>query len=61
MTELNDCPYVRLGVTYRFGQMKNSVKKARRSINNDDLKSGNSGTSAGSGAVGGGMGSGSGM
>lgn len=57
----NPCQYVRLGVTYRFGQMKNSVKKARRSINNDDLKSGNSGTSAGSGAVGGGMGSGSGM
>ena len=57
----NPCQYVRLGVTYRFGQMKNSVKKARRSINNDDLKSGNSGTGAGSGAVGGGMGSGSGM
>lgn len=57
----NPCQYVRLGVTYRFGQMKNSVKKARRSINNDDLKSGNSGTGAGSGAVGGGMGSGTGM
>lgn len=57
----NPCQYVRLGVTYRFGQMKNSVKKARRSINNDDLKSGNSGAGAGSGAVGGGMGSGTGM
>lgn len=57
----NPCQYVRLGVTYRFGQMKNSVKKARRSINNDDLKSGNSGTGAGSGAVGGSMGSGTGM
>ena len=57
----NPCQYVRLGVTYRFGQMKNSVKKARRSINNDDLKSGNSGTGTGSGAVGGGMGSGTGM
>ena len=33
------CQYVRLGVTYRFGQMKESVKKARRSITNDDVKS----------------------
>ena len=41
---------MRLGITYSFGQMKNSVKKARRSINNDDLKSGGSG--AGSGAAG---------
>ena len=47
----NPCQYVRLGITYSFGQMKNSVKKARRSINNDDLKSGGSGT--GSGAAGG--------
>lgn len=57
----NPCQYVRLGITYSFGQMKNSVKKARRSINNDDLKSGGSG--AGSGTTGGmgGSGSGSGM
>ena len=39
----NPCQYVRLGVTYRFGQMKESVKKARRSITNDDVKSESSG------------------
>lgn len=47
----NPCQYVRLGVTYRFGQMKESVKKARRSITNDDVKSESSG---GSGGMGGG-------
>ena len=45
------CQYVRLGVTYRFGQMKESVKKARRSITNDDVKSESSG---GAGGMGGG-------
>lgn len=41
------CQYVRLGVTYRFGQMKESVKKARRSITNDDVKSESSGGAGG--------------
>lgn len=43
------CQYVRLGVTYRFGQMKESVKKARRSITNDDVKSESSGGASGMG------------
>ncbi len=45
---------VRLGITYRFGQMKQSVKKARRSINNDDVQnnSGNSGGGSGMGTGG---------
>lgn len=54
----NPCQYIRLGVTYSFGQMKDSVKKARRSINNDDLKSSSSGTGGGSTS---GMGGGGGM
>ncbi len=55
----NPCQYVRLGITYSFGQMKNSVKKARRSINNDDLKSGSSGVGSGAaGGMSGGSGSG---
>ena len=56
----NPCQYVRLGITYSFGQMKNSVKKAHRSINNDDLKSGGSGSGSGAAGGMGGMG-GSGM
>ncbi len=55
----NPCQFVRLGVTYRFGQMKDAVKKARRSINNDDLKS--SGSGSGTGSAPGGMGSGGGL
>ena len=54
----NPCQYIRLGITYSFGQMKDSVKKARRSINNDDLKSSSSGTGGGSTS---GMGGGGGM
>ncbi len=56
--QYNPSRVVRLGITYRFGQMKGSVKKARRSINNDDdVKSGNSGMGGGSGSSnsGGGM------
>ena len=55
----NPCQFVRLGVTYRFGQMKDAVKKARRSINNDDLKS--SGSGSGTGSAPGGMGGGGGL
>jgi hypothetical protein len=31
---------VRLSISYRFGQMKDQIKKAKRSINNEDVKSG---------------------
>jgi len=34
--------YARLSLTYNFGKMNLEVKKARRSINNDDVKSGGS-------------------
>lgn len=33
---------VRINMTYNFGKMDLQVKKARRGINNDDLKSGSS-------------------
>ena len=33
---------LRLNLSYRFGQMKGEIKKARRGIKNDDLKSGSS-------------------
>ncbi len=46
---------VTLGITYRFGQMKNSVKKARRSINNDDVQGGSGNNTGGSNMGGGGM------
>lgn len=42
---------VRLGITYNFGKTQVAVKKARRGIQNDDLKSGESGGS-GSGSGG---------
>jgi hypothetical protein len=40
---------VRLSVTYNFGKMNTEVKKARRGIQNDDVKSGggNQATSGG--------------
>jgi len=34
--------YYGLNVSYRFGEMKEQVKKAKRTINNDDLKAGES-------------------
>lgn len=39
--------YVRFGLTYNFGSMNASVKKARRSIQNDDVKSGGSSSGGG--------------
>ena len=34
-----------LNISYRIGELKASVKKAERSISNDDVKGGNSGSS----------------
>ena len=34
-------------ISYRFGQLKASVKKTRRSIINDDVKSGGESTGGG--------------
>jgi len=39
---------LRFNVTWRFGQMKSQIQKAKRTIRNDDLKSGESGNSGGS-------------
>lgn len=44
--------YYGVNISWRFGELKAQVKKAARSINNDDLKSGGSG----SGSTGGGQG-----
>lgn len=46
----------RLSLTYRFGDLKSSIKKVQRSISNDDVKSGEDNNQ---GATGGGQGSGS--
>lgn len=50
----NKYPQMRFGfsVSYRIGELKASVKKAARTITNDDVKSGGSSTGAGSGAGG---------
>lgn len=47
-------PNVRLSVSYTFGEMKEQIKKVKRTIKNDDLKSGGDNT-------GGGMGTGTGI
>ncbi|MDP4210114.1 MAG: TonB-dependent receptor [Bacteroidota bacterium] len=41
---------VRFSVTYNFGKMNLNVKKARRGIQNDDVKSGGGGSSQGEGS-----------
>jgi hypothetical protein len=43
--------YVRFNLSYRFGQMKGEIKKAKRRIKNEDVK--NEGDSSGSGGKGG--------
>ena len=40
---------LRLNLSYRFGQMKGEIKKAKRGIKNDDLKSGGSSSGGGEG------------
>lgn len=37
----------RLSVSYRFGDMKSAIKKVKRGISNDDMKSGGNGSSQG--------------
>ncbi|HHT23420.1 MAG TPA: TonB-dependent receptor [Bacteroidales bacterium] len=51
-------PNLRLSVTYTFGEMKEQIKRAKRTIKNDDLKSSgdNTGTMMGTGSGTGGMG-----
>ena len=39
----------RMSVSYRFGEMKQQIQKARRGINNDDTKSGESSGGGGGG------------
>ncbi|MCX6220799.1 MAG: TonB-dependent receptor [Bacteroidia bacterium] len=38
---------IRVNLSYRFGQIKGEIKKAKRGIKNDDVKSGESGTGGG--------------
>jgi len=40
---------IRLSVSYRFGTLKDSIKKVRRGISNDDTKNGGGGDSGGGG------------
>jgi hypothetical protein len=42
---------LRIYVSYQFGQMKEQIKKARRTISNDDLKSGSNSSEGSSGTV----------
>ena len=42
----------RLSLTYRFGDLKSSVKKVQRTISNEDVKAGENNTQGGSGAQG---------
>lgn len=44
---------VSINLSYRFGELKNGVKRVRRGINNDDVKPGENGTSGGGGTGGG--------
>ncbi len=48
---------VRLSITYRFGDLKSSIKTIQRGITNDDVKEGESGQGGMGGGVGGGGGS----
>jgi hypothetical protein len=41
---------LRFNLSYRFGQMKGEIKKAKRGIKNDDVKSGGSSTGGGEGS-----------
>lgn len=41
---------VRINLSYRFGQMKGEIKKAKRGIKNDDVKSGGSSSGGGEGS-----------
>jgi outer membrane cobalamin receptor len=45
----------RISLSYRFGNMKESIRKVQRGISNDDVKGGGSGGNEGGGGGGGGM------
>jgi hypothetical protein len=49
----------RISISYRFGSMKEAIKKVQRGISNDDVKGGGGGEGGGGGAAGGGTGGGS--
>ena len=42
----------RIGISYKFGEMKQQIKKVQRGINNDDTKGGQSGGGGESGGGG---------
>jgi hypothetical protein len=42
---------ISLNVTFRFGDLKSSIKKIQRGISNEDVKSGNGGDMQGQGAT----------
>jgi len=44
----------RIGISYKFGEMKQQIKKVQRGIENDDTKGGQSGGGGGTGGPGGG-------
>lgn len=47
-----------IGISWRFGKLQSSVKKASRTISNDDVESSGSSSVGGAGGVGGGVGGG---
>lgn len=47
---INKNQSVHFSVSYRFGEMKSQIKKAKKSINNDDVMSGGGASGAGAGA-----------
>ncbi len=46
MTNYNYAQQLRFNISYRFGEMKGEIKKAKRGIKNEDLKSGGDSTSS---------------
>lgn len=50
---VNNNRQLRFNISYRFGQMKGEIKKAKRGIKNEDVKSGgDSSTGSGTGGTG---------
>jgi hypothetical protein len=41
----------RISISYRFGTMKEAIKKVQRGISNDDVKSGGDNSSGGGGGI----------
>lgn len=42
---------VRLSATFRFGDLKTTIKKVKKTISNDDIKAGGSDTQKGTGVI----------